>query len=43
MFTDEEEKARRQKVMAEVNKAYEECDEERIKQILDVGICQKTL
>lgn len=35
LTTDEGEKARRQKAMAEVNKAYEECDEERIRQILD--------
>ena len=32
---DEEERARRQQAMAELNRAYEECDEERIRQILD--------
>jgi len=35
LTTDPNEKARRQKAMAEINKAYEECDEERIRQILD--------
>lgn len=35
LTTDPKEKARRQKVMAEINRAYEECDEERIRQILD--------
>ena len=35
LTTDPKEKARRQKVMAEINKAYEECDEERIRKILD--------
>ncbi len=35
LTTDEDEKARRQRAMAELNKAYEECDEERIRQILD--------
>jgi hypothetical protein len=34
LTTDEEEKTRRQRAMAELNTAYEECDEERIKQIL---------
>jgi hypothetical protein len=34
LTTDEEERARRQRAMAELNKAYEECNEERIKQIL---------
>lgn len=35
LTTDPNEKTRRQKVMAEINKAYEECDEERLRQILD--------
>ena len=35
LTTDEEEKARRQRAMAELNRAYEACDEERIRQILD--------
>jgi DnaJ-class molecular chaperone len=35
LTTDEEERARRQRAMAELNKAYEACDEERIRQILD--------
>jgi hypothetical protein len=35
LTTDEEEKARRQRAMAELNKAYEACDNERIRQILD--------
>ncbi len=35
LTTDEDEKARRQRAMAELNKAYEACDEERIRQILD--------
>jgi hypothetical protein len=35
LTTDEEERARRQKAMAELNSAYEECDEERIRRILD--------
>jgi hypothetical protein len=35
LTTDEEERARRQRAMAELNKAYEECNEERIRQILD--------
>jgi hypothetical protein len=35
LTTDPNEKARRQKVMAEINRAYEECDEERLRQILD--------
>lgn len=34
LTTDEEERTRRQRAMAELNKAYEECDVERIKQIL---------
>ena len=34
LTTDEEERERRQKAMAELNRAYEECDEERIRQIL---------
>ena len=35
LTTDEKERARRQQAMAELNRAYEECDVERIKQILD--------
>lgn len=35
LTTDPKEKARRKKVMTQINKAYEECDEERIRQILD--------
>ncbi len=35
LTTDPNEKARRKKVMAEINRAYEECDEERLRQILD--------
>ena len=35
LTTDDEEKARRQRAMAELNKAYEECNEQRIRQILD--------
>ena len=35
LTTDEEERTRRQRAMAELNKAYEECDEERIRQILN--------
>jgi hypothetical protein len=35
LTTDEEERARRQRAMAELNRAYEECDEERIRRILD--------
>jgi hypothetical protein len=35
LTTDPNEKTSRQKVMAEINKAYEECDEERLRQILD--------
>lgn len=35
LTTDPKEKARRKKVMVEINKAYEECDEDRIRQILD--------
>ena len=35
LTTDADEKARRQSAMAELNKAYEECDEQRIRQILD--------
>ena len=35
LTSDPNEKTRRQKVMAEINKAYEECDEERLRQILD--------
>ena len=35
LTTDEEERARRQRAMAELNRAYEECDAERIRQILD--------
>ena len=35
LTTDEEERARRQRAMAELNKAYEECNEERIREILD--------
>lgn len=35
LTTDPEEQARRKKAMAAVNRAYEECDEERIRQILD--------
>ncbi|MGA2031163.1 MAG: hypothetical protein ABSG68_02805 [Thermoguttaceae bacterium] len=35
LTTDEEERARRQGAMAELNKAYEECDEGRIRRILD--------
>jgi len=34
LTTDEEERERRRKAMAELNRAYEECDEERIRQIL---------
>ncbi len=34
LTTDQEERARRQKAMAEVNKAFEEGDEERIREIL---------
>ena len=32
---DEEERERRRRAMAEINRAYEECDEQRIRQILD--------
>ena len=35
LTTDEGERERRQRAMAELNKAYEECDVERIRQILD--------
>lgn len=35
LTTDAQEKTRRQRAMLEVNKAYEDCDAERIKQILD--------
>ena len=35
LTTDEQERARRQQAMAELNRAYDECDVERIKQILD--------
>ena len=35
LTTDDSDKARRKKLMAEVNQAYEECDEARIRQILD--------
>ena len=35
LTTDPNEKARRHKVMAEINSAYGDCDEERIRQILD--------
>ncbi|MCX7427834.1 MAG: molecular chaperone DnaJ [Planctomycetia bacterium] len=35
LTTDEAERARRQQAMAELNRAFEECDVERIKQILD--------
>jgi hypothetical protein len=35
LTTDEEERERRKRAMAELNRAYEECDEERIRQILD--------
>lgn len=35
LTTDAEERARRQRAMAELNRAYEECDEERIREILD--------
>ena len=35
LTTDEEERARRQRAMAELNKAYEECNEARIRQILN--------
>ena len=35
LTTDEQERERRQGAMAELNKAYEECDVERIKEILD--------
>jgi hypothetical protein len=35
LTTDEQERRRREKAMAEVNKAYEECNEERIRQILN--------
>jgi hypothetical protein len=35
LTTDEEERARRQRAMAELNRAYEACDEERIRHILD--------
>ncbi len=35
LTTDEEERARRQRAMAELNKAYEECDEEGIRRILN--------
>jgi DNA repair exonuclease SbcCD ATPase subunit len=34
LTTDEEDRARRQRAMAELNKAYEECNEERMRQIL---------
>lgn len=34
LTTDEEERLRRQRAMAELNKAYEACDEQRIKEIL---------
>ena len=34
LTTDEEERQRRRKAMADLNRAYEECDEERIRQIL---------
>jgi hypothetical protein len=34
LTTDEEERTRRRKAMADINRAYEECDEERIRQIL---------
>jgi len=35
LTTDEQERARREQAMAELNQAFEECDVERIKQILD--------
>jgi len=35
LTTDEQERRRREKAMAEVNRAYEECDAARIRQILD--------
>ena len=35
LTTDEEERTRRTKAMAEVNKAFESCDADRIRQILD--------
>lgn len=35
LTTDDEEKLRRKKAMAEVNEAYEKCDADRIRQILD--------
>lgn len=35
LATDPQEKARRQKVMVEINSAYEECDEARMQRILD--------
>ncbi len=35
LTTDEHERRRRERTMAELNKAYEECDQERIGQILD--------
>ena len=35
LTTDDDEKPRRQRAMAEVNEAYEKCDAERIKKILD--------
>jgi len=34
LTSDEEERERRKRAMAELNRAYEECDEERIRQIL---------
>jgi DNA repair exonuclease SbcCD ATPase subunit len=34
LTTDEEERLRRKRAMADLNKAYEECDEQRIRQIL---------
>lgn len=34
LTSDEEERERRKKAMAELNRAYEECDEDRIRQIL---------
>jgi hypothetical protein len=35
LTTDEQERERRQRAMAELNQAYEDCDIERIRQILD--------